>query len=450
MATCADDGAAVTAVTVHGQRVPSEGPDAARTGSTAVETVEQAPSVKPDGAQQAMLGPEGLIARTIAEQREHLIDLRRHLHRHPELSHQEHATTDFIVEQLHLLGLTPRRMRSTGLTCDIEGQDPTLPKLALRADMDALGIPELTTVPYRSEVEGVSHSCGHDVHMSAVLGAAIALVRAADAGALRRGVRLIFQPAEEKHPCGALDLIGQNVLDGVDSILALHCDPGVDVGHIGLKSGPITSATDPVRIQVRGGGGHTSRPHLTQDLVYAVGSIATQLPAALSRRMDPRSGVNLTWGSIHAGSAFNAIPSQGVLDGTLRCLDHDAWDQAEELLESVLADLVRPWGVEARVSHDRGVPPVSNDAASVEVLSEAVRDVLGRGNLDPAAQSLGGEDFAWYLEKVPGALARLGTRTPGGRTYDLHMGDLMIDERAIGIGAMVLASACIRRDLPAA
>ena len=237
------------------------------------------------------------------------------------------------------------------------------------------------------------------------------------------------------------------MLDGVDSILALHCDPGVDVGHVGLKSGPITSATDPVRIQVRGAGGHTSRPHLTQDLVYALGSIATQLPAALTRRMDPRSGVNLTWGAIHAGSAFNAIPSAGTLEGTLRCLDHEAWDRAEQLLEEVLADLVRPWGVEARVTHDRGVPPVSNSPASVEVLAAAVRGVLGHENLDPTAQSLGGEDFAWYLEKVPGALARLGTRTPGGRTYDLHMGDLMIDERAIDIGASVLAAACVQRDL---
>ena len=397
--------------------------------------------------QRAMLGPEGLIARTVAERGDTLREVRRHLHRHPELSHQEHATTDFIAEQLTALGLAPKRMAATGLICDIPGADPSLELMGLRADMDALGIPELSTVPYRSAVEGVSHACGHDVHMSAVLGAATALVRVADEGALRRGVRLVFQPAEEMHPCGALELIGQDVLDGVDSILALHCDPGVDVGHVGLKSGPITSATDPVKIQVRGAGGHTSRPHLTQDLVYALGSIVTQLPAALTRRMDPRSGVNLTWGSIHAGSAFNAIPSSGTLEGTLRCLDHDAWDKAEELLESVLADLVRPWGIEARVTHDRGVPPVSNAASSVDVLSAAVTSTLGREFLDPTAQSLGGEDFAWYLEKVPGALARLGTRTPGGRTYDLHMGDLMIDERAIGIGASVLASACVQRDL---
>lgn len=397
---------------------------------------------------RAALGAEGIIATALSSRQEELRGIRRHLHRHPELSHEEFETTDYVVSQLEGLGLHPVRMPRTGAICDIQGSDATLPAIALRADMDALGIPELGTSGFRSRVEGVSHSCGHDVHMSAVLGAAMALVAVAEAGLLRRTVRLVFQPSEEKHPCGALELLGEGVLEGVESIYALHCDPGVDVGHIGLKAGPITSATDPVRIQLRGAGGHTSRPHLTQDLVYALGAVITQLPAALTRRMDPRSGVNLTWGSVHSGSAFNAIPSSGVLEGTLRCLDHEAWDRAEVLLEQLLSDIVRPFGVDAHVDHDRGVPPVENDRFSVQVLKAAASGVIGASRVDPTAQSLGGEDFAWYLEKVPGALARLGTRTPGGRTYDLHMGDLTIDERAIGIGASVLAATCIQRDLP--
>lgn len=398
---------------------------------------------------KAALGPGGVIARTVSSRQEELRGIRRHLHRHPELSHAEHATTDYVVGRLEDLGLRPVRMPRTGAICDIPGADPSLAPIALRADMDALGIPELSDVTYRSSVDGVSHACGHDVHMSAVLGAAMALTEVAAIGALTRTVRLIFQPSEERHPCGALELIGEGVVDGLDSIHALHCDPGVDVGNIGLKAGPITSATDPVRIELRGSGGHTSRPHLTQDLVYATGQVITQLPAALGRRMDPRSGVNLTWGSVHAGSAFNAIPSSGVLEGTLRCLDHDAWDQAEQLLEQLLQEIARPWGVRARVQHDRGVPPVSNDAAAVRLLERAAGDVLGLDHVDSARQSLGGEDFAWYLEKVPGALARLGTRTPGGRTYDLHMGDFMVDERAIGIGARMLAAVAVLRDLPA-
>lgn len=400
----------------------------------------------PSSPTSVTLGADEIIARTVASREEELRAFRRHLHRHPELSHAEHATTDVVVERLEALGLRPIRLPRTGAYCDIPGTDPSLRPIALRADMDALGIPELTDGPFRSTVEGVSHACGHDVHMSAVLGAAMALVEVSAAGLLPRTVRLVFQPSEERHPCGALEMIAEGVADGLDSIYTLHCDPGVDVGRIGLKAGPITSATDPVRIELTGHGGHTSRPHLTQDLVYACGQIITQLPAALTRRMDPRSGVNLTWGSVHSGSAFNAIPSSGVLEGTLRCLDHEAWDRAEDLLETITADIAHAWGVTASVRHDRGVPPVSNDPASVRLLEEVVTSAYGSDHIDSARQSLGGEDFAWYLEKLPGALARLGTRTPGGRTYDLHMGDFTVDERAIAIGARVLAGVCVHRD----
>ncbi|MCS6711070.1 amidohydrolase [Brachybacterium sp. EF45031] len=396
---------------------------------------------------RSLLGESGLLRQVLAEHRDDLIAVRRHIHAHPELSHQEHATTAYIAERLESLGLTPRLMPGTGLICDIPGTDLELAPVALRADIDALGIQEEHDVPFRSRRDGISHSCGHDVHMACVVGAGTALVEASRRGLLRRSARLVFQPAEEKHPSGAPRMIAEGAVDDVDSIFALHCDPGVDVGHLGLKPGPITSATDPVRIELTGEGGHTSRPHQTQDLVYALGVIATQLPAALTRRMDPRSGVNLTWGVVHAGSAFNAIPSHGVLEGTLRCLDHHAWDRAEELLEEILMELARAWGVHATVQHDRGVPPVSNDPASVRLLESAVTSAYGRDHIDPAAQSLGGEDFAWYLEKVPGALARLGTRVPGGRTYDLHMGDLWIDERAIEVGATVLSSVVVHRDL---
>lgn len=394
-----------------------------------------------------LCGPGGLIDRTVRAREAELLEIRHHLHRHPELSHEEFQTTAYVAEQLRLLGLEPQLMPRTGLFCDIPGQKQNLRPIAIRADMDALGIPDLTKTAYRSTVDGVCHACGHDVHMTSVLGAAMALVEVARRGELQRTVRLLFQPSEEKHPCGALEMIGEGIIDGLDSIYTLHCDPSFDVGHIGLKDGPITSATDPVQVEVRGAGGHTSRPHNTQDLIYAMGKIATDLPAALNRRMDPRSGVNLTWGSIHAGSTFNAIPSSGTMEGSLRCLDHEAWDRAEHLIEELLVQIARPYGVEARVSHNRGVPPVSNSTQGVKLMESAAVLALGPESVDPARQSLGGEDFAWYLEKVPGALARLGTRTPGGRTYDLHMGDLMIDERAIAMGASFLATLCVRRDL---
>jgi len=176
-------------------------------------------------------------------------------------------------------------------------------------------------------------------------------------------------------------------------------------------------------------------------VVYALGQVITQVPAILGRRLDPRSGVNLTWGAVHAGSVHNAIPVTGTVMGTLRCLDVRAWEDASAVFAQAVADVVRPLQVEVEVKHQRGVPPVENSAESTGVLEAAAQQVLGPDSVRLTEQSLGGEDFAWYLTKVPGAMARLGTRTPDGRTYDIHQGDLRVDERAVEAGAMLLARA---------
>ena len=237
----------------------------------------------------------------------------------------------------------------------------------------------------------------------------------------------------------------------------MHCDPATDVGRVGLRVGPITSASDHVLVRLTSNGGHTSRPHLTGDLVFALGQAITGIPAALSRRLDPRSGVSLVWGRVSAGAAANAIPRSGVLEGTLRCLHVEAWEHASELLTEVVAQVVAPYGVHAELEHTRGVPPVVNDGACVALLDQAARAELGEECVLATEQSLGGEDFAWYLSHVPGALARLGTRTPGGPTFDLHRGDLDVDERVIGVGVRLLAGAALlasapdaNADLPAA
>jgi amidohydrolase len=192
-----------------------------------------------------------------------------------------------------------------------------------------------------------------------------------------------------------------------------------------------------------GGGGHTSRPHLTEDLTFALAKIVTELPAVLSRRLDPRTGVSVVWGRLEAGRAVNVIPDAGFLAGTVRMLDPVAWSDMEDRIRRHVAEIVAPYGVEAVVDYQRGVPPVVNDAAAVALLGRAVDDVLGTGGRAPTSQSLGGEDFAWYLTRVSGAMGRLGTRVPGGPTYDIHQGNLRVDERAIAIGAKVLASAAV-------
>jgi amidohydrolase len=269
----------------------------------------------------------------------------------------------------------------------------------------------------------------------------MALAEVHERGLLPGRVRLLFQAAEEVMPGGALGMIDFGALAGVSRAFGLHCDPSLDVGQVGLRVGPLTGAADLLDVHLQGGGGHTSRPHLTQDLTFALGALVTQLPAALSRRLDPRAGLSLVWGLVHSGSAPNVIPASGRAAGTVRMLDALTWDESEALVRELIAQIVAPYGVQAEVTYERGVPPVVNEPESTEILGKAVERVLGHEGLVATRQSLGGEDFAWYLHDVPGAMARLGTRTPGGATYDLHQGNLRIDEGAIAIGARVLAEA---------
>src|SRR3954470_10555011 len=369
-----------------------------------------------------------------------LLELRRDLHAHPELSWREVRTTARVSSRLEAAGWRVTPLPRTGLVADLGDSGPLV---ALRADLDALPVSDLTTDPWSSTVEGVDHACGHDVHTPALLGAARALAELHARGGLPGRVRLLFQPAEEVMPGGALSMIEIGVLDDVQRLFGLHCDPSLDVRTVGLREGPITGAADHLEVTLTGSGGHTSRPHLTEDLTFALGKVVTELPSILSRRLDPRSGVSVVWGIVRAGAAHNVIPSTGRIGGTVRMLDAIAWSEAEKLVPLLVEQIVAPYGVHAQVDYQRGVPPVVNDLDSILRLGRAVENVLGPEGHVSTQQSLGGEDFGWYLDRIPGALARLGTRTPGGPTYDLHQGNLRIDERAVGIGARLLANAAV-------
>ena len=383
---------------------------------------------------------EPLIAATVEKCGEELVGLRRDLHAHPELSWREVRTTARVAERIRAEGWRVTELPRTGLIADIGDSGPIV---ALRADLDALPVPDLTDDPWTSTIDGVTHACGHDVHTAALVGAAIALGRVHARGLLPGRVRLLFQPAEEVMPGGALSLIELGALSDVRRVFGLHCDPSLDVGQVGLREGPITGAADHLVVTLTGSGGHTSRPHLTEDLTYALGKVVTELPAILSRRLDPRAGVSVVWGIVRAGSAHNVIPSTGRLGGTVRMLDSIAWSEAEKLVPLLVEQIVAPYGVHAQVDYQRGVPPVVNDLASVIQLGHAVERVLGPSGHVSTQQSLGGEDFGWYLDRAPGAMGRLGTRTPGGPTYDLHQGNLRVDDRAVAIGAQVLAHAAV-------
>ena len=297
--------------------------------------------------------------------------------------------------------------------------------------------------PYRSTVPDACHACGHDVHTTVLVGTGLFLARAAAAGALPGKVRQIFQPAEEV-PGGAVDVMSAGGIASVDRIFALHCDPRLDVGKIGTRAGPITAACDKIQVKVTGPGGHTARPHLTADLVFALGKIITELPAALSRRVDPRSSLSLVWGRVMAGTAANAIPDDGMVEGTVRCLDDEAWHAAPDMVKALVDSVATSYGVVPEIIYQRNVPPTVNDAISTAMFEAAADRVLGPDAVTPAPQSLGGEDFAWYLESIPGALARLGTRTPGAPDdFDIHQATFDVDERAIAVGVRLMAATAL-------
>ncbi|WDF34175.1 amidohydrolase [Arthrobacter agilis] len=385
--------------------------------------------------------PASRVAASLTPLLPELTSIRRDIHRHPELSYKEQRTTDLIVARLEQAGLRPQRLEGTGAFVDI-GSGPL--RLGLRADIDALPIMEETGLDFRSASPGVTHACGHDIHTTVMLGVALVLADLHAATPLPGTVRIIFQPAEEMMPGGALDVIAQGVLVGLPRILALHCDPRIDVGLVGTRIGAITSASDTIRVELSGRGGHTSRPHLTEDLVFALATIAVNVPAVLSRRIDVRSAVSVVWGQIHAGSAPNAIPAHGFMSGTLRCLDGEAWESAGEMLDRAVREVAAPFGVDVKLEHIRGVPPVVNQEAETGLLEAAARAELGAGAVVLTPQSMGGEDFAWMTQEVPGAMMRLGTRTPQGETFDLHRGDYAPDERAIGYGIRVMAAAALQ------
>ncbi|GHG66215.1 amidohydrolase [Streptomyces griseocarneus] len=382
--------------------------------------------------------------------REELIDFRRDLHMHPELGNREFRTTAAIRARLEKAGLRPRTLTGgTGLVCDI-GRDgagyaaASRPVLALRADLDALPIPDTKTVAYRSTIPKMAHACGHDVHTTVVLGAGLVLADLAEKGLLPHPVRLIFQPAEEVLPGGALDAIECGALDGVDRILAVHCDPKVEVGRIGLRTGAITSACDRLEVTLAGAGGHTARPHLTTDLVTAAARVATDVPAVLARRADARSGLSVTWGRLETGHACNVIPQHAELAGTVRCLDLRTWREAPDLVHAAVDEVAGLHRAKSEINYIRGVPPVVNDAEATALLRRAMTTRRGRYAVEDTEQSLGGEDFSWYLEHVPGAMARLGVRPVGDSTLrDLHCGDFDVDEQAIEVGVELFTGAAL-------
>jgi amidohydrolase len=381
------------------------------------------------------------LAEFIEAHRAELVAFRRHLHAHPELSYAERDTTDLIMQRLQIAGLEPELLpNECGLVCDIGvGNGPVV---ALRADIDALAMDDEKDVPYRSQRPGVAHACGHDVHTTIVLGAGLALHELL---ADRPGrVRLIFEPAEESLPGGAVEVIDAGGLEDVVAIYGLHCDPKVDIGLVAVRGGALTSATDMVMLDLHGPGGHTARPHLTVDLVQVAARVATELPDMVRDRLDDHSEALLVFGALRAGDAVNVIPSHAELRGTFRTPDLEVWNDAEHVVRGAVRELLEPTGADWKLDYRRGIPPVMNDAGATERLADAARHVVGDDGVIEAPQSLGGDSFAWFLQLVPGSYGRLGVHdAASGPPLDLHSSTFDVDERAIDIGVAVLVRAAL-------
>ncbi len=371
-----------------------------------------------------------------------LIAFRRRLHAEPELSFDEVSTTDAVMERLNVDGLRPHRLASgTGLSCEIGADGPVV---ALRAELDALAMDDVKDVPYRSRNSGVAHACGHDVHTTVVLGSGLVLSELARQELLPGRVRLLFEPGEERVPGGAVEMVEAGLLAEVESVFAVHCDPKIDVGTLGTRIGAITSASDLVEITLAGPGGHTARPGLTVDLVSVMAQLVAEVPQIMTQRMGGPDNCRLVFGTIHAGAAANVIPAQGVVSGSLRTPDLEAWAQAPGILRETLEKVLAPTGAEWTLRHVRGVPPVVNNEEAARTLARSGRSFLGPDSVIETEHSWGGDSFGWMTSEVPGAFVRLGTHDPASAArLDLHHSRFDVDERCIAIGVRTLTRAAL-------
>lgn len=333
-------------------------------------------------------------------------DLRHRIHANPELSGQERETAALVAETLMSLGLAPRSgVGGHGVVCDIAGGTPG-PMVALRADMDALPIQEETGLPYASERPGVMHACGHDGHTAMLLGLAFVLAAARDR--LRGTVRLIFQPAEET-VAGAAAMCAEGCMDGVSAVFALHAWPGVGVGVIATKPGPVMASTDTFEIVIQGSGAHGAYPHLSRDPIAIGALVVTAAQQIVARRIDPLEPAVITFGTFHAGTATNIIPAGATLTGTMRALSASVRALLPRALEETARGVCASQGATCSCTISTGVDPVVNDPAWTALAIDAARVELGAGSIaELHAPSMGAEDFGVYLRHAPGAFLRLG------------------------------------------
>ena len=372
----------------------------------------------------------------IALNREKVVALRRWLHRNPEIGFDEFNTAEYLSKILSEAGyeiITNDSMK-TGFYCDYNHGDNML---ALRTDMDALEIQENNPkIDYQSDNPGVMHACGHDVHMTIVAAVALYLK---ETSYLNGRVRFIFQPAEEQAPGGALSMIEGGALGGVSDIIGCHVFPKINAGKVAVKSGPIAATVELIDIKLKGMGGHTSRPNESVDLVWAQSQLVNSLEQSINHGIDQQEPVVLAFGKVEGGSAHNVLPSEINLSGTLRYLNPKIKDNLYKKIEESVSIVSKMTNAKISWESMYACPGVINDKNLTNLILSSANSAIGEENVDILEiSSMGGEDFAYYLEKVPGAYFRVGSYD--GFVEDIHTSDFNVDEECIFTGIKVFAS----------
>ena len=369
-----------------------------------------------------------------------LSSLRRDIHRNPELSWKESRTGDLLAATVAGLGVSDvKRVATTGVVARIPGRDGSAPVVAIRGDIDALPILEDTKLSFASENPGVMHACGHDVHATWAVAASQLLLN----NPARGDVLVIFQPAEEVGE-GARAVLESGALDAVRAIFGGHVDRRFEVGKVVAQEGALAASTDTFRVTMTGAGSHGARPHESRDPVVGAAALIGAIQTIVSRRLDPAQPGVVTVGMIRGGTAANIIPDSVELSGTIRATTNETRELLTGELRRMAESIADTYGLTASVTLSGGTPPIVNPAGAVEWAREAVTHVLGAGALTPlGTTNMGGEDFAEYMQKIPGCFMRIGAREPGGRIIGAHSPAYYADEGALFIGAAVLAE-CAR------
>lgn len=380
------------------------------------------------------------LAQTLAPR---LIEIRRHIHAHPELSGQEYQTAAYVAGVLSSCGLHVREaVGKTGVVGDLVGVGNDNRTLAIRTDMDALPIQERTNLEFASCKPGIMHACGHDVHTTVGLGTAMVLSQLPQS--LPGNVRFLFQPAEEIAQ-GASWMVQDGAMVDVNAIFGVHVFPSIVARSIGIRYGALTAAADDLEIYIKGESGHGARPHEAKDAIWIASQIITTLQQAISRTQNPLRPIVLTIGQISGGIAPNVIADRVRMAGTVRSLHPESHAQLPQWIEGIVANVCQAYGAKYEINYRRGVPSVQNDCTLTQILEEAAREAWGSESVEILEEpSLGAEDFSLYLEHAPGSMFRLGVGKKDQPNYPLHHPEFEVDESAIVTGVVTLAYAAYK------